>query len=169
MVTRLNRFLILMMIALSFASFKPQSAIGDNEHKLPETRLCFGEKHCITVEIAATPQSRARGLMYRDRLPDDRGMLFVFPRLYFWSFWMKNTKIALDLIWLDENHRVVYIRTDVPPCVKEPCETYLPMQKALYVLEVNAGTVKKWNLKVGDVLNFELPESVKKIIEKQKF
>ncbi len=137
--------------------------------KLPEIRLCYGEERCMTVEVAATPASRARGLMFREHLADDRGMLFVFPRLYFWGFWMKNTRISLDLIWLDEHRRVVAIVPDVPPCVKEPCKTYQPMQKAMYVLEVNAGTAARWKLKIGDELTFELPDTVKKIIKKQRF
>ena len=172
---RLHRWHHLMLISLMGWMLFPESAVPANgspaeqRTKLPEIQLCYGQDHCITVEIAATPASRARGLMFREHLAGDRGMLFVFPRLYFWGFWMKNTRIPLDLIWLDEHHRVVAIVPDVPPCVKEPCKTYQPMQKAMYVLEVNAGTAARWKLKIGDELTFELPESVKKIIKKQKF
>ena len=132
------------------------------EPALPVTRVCVDEHHCVLAELAVTPAERARGLMFRDRLDADRGMLFVFPRLDFWSFWMKNTKIPLDMIWLNERREVVSMATRVPPCTTPHCPTYPPLQKALYVLEIQAGLAEKWGLKAGDVLQFELPEEVRK-------
>ena len=68
----------------------------------------------IHAELANTPQKRAEGLMYREQLADDRGMLFTFPQAQAWVFWMKNTKISLDLIWINEKKQVVHMEQQRP-------------------------------------------------------
>ena len=95
----------------------------------------------IFVELAITPEDRQRGLMERDLLEKDNGMLFVFSEEDAYSFWMKNMKISLDIIWINADGNVVYFVEDVPPCVKSPCQTYSPNADALYVLEVNPGVI----------------------------
>src|SRR5207244_6423593 len=103
----------------------------------------------ILAEVADTPAKRASGLMFRDRLAPDRGMLFVFEEAGAWSFWMKNTKIALDILWLGPDKRVVYIEENVPGCRQDPCPEYKPNREALYVLELPAGTVKREKIAKG--------------------
>jgi uncharacterized membrane protein (UPF0127 family) len=105
----------------------------------------------LLVEVADTPAERGRGLSGREMLPENSGMLFVFdtPRRY--GFWMYGMKFPLDIIWIDERLRVVYFVENAQPCVNI-CETYEPPADALYVLEVNAGFVKKYGLKVWDVV-----------------
>jgi uncharacterized membrane protein (UPF0127 family) len=105
----------------------------------------------LSVEVADTPAERGRGLSGREMLPENSGMLFVFdtPRRY--GFWMYGMKFPLDIIWIDERLRVVYFVENAQPCVNI-CETYEPPADALYVLEVNAGFVKKYGMKIGDVV-----------------
>jgi uncharacterized membrane protein (UPF0127 family) len=87
-------------------------------------------------------------------------MLFPYEPPQPTSFWMKNTLIPLDIIWLDEQKRIVYVGHDIPPCRADPCPSYPPNAKARYVLEVAAGVAAKHRLKVGDALRFEGLDSV---------
>jgi uncharacterized membrane protein (UPF0127 family) len=105
----------------------------------------------LSVEVADTPAERGRGLSGREMLPENSGMLFVFDTPGRYGFWMYGMKFPLDIIWIDERLRVVYFVENAQPCVNI-CETYEPPADALYVLEVNAGFVKKYGLKVGDVV-----------------
>ena len=105
----------------------------------------------LEVQIADTDPGRARGLMFQDQLPFDEGMLFVFDGETKRSIWMLNMQFPLDILWLDENGKVVYIEKDVPPC-KTALETVTcPSYKgnnndAKYILEVTAGFVDKFNI-----------------------
>lgn len=112
----------------------------------------------VTAELARTDSERARGLMFRPKLLPDQGMLFVFEREDLHAFWMKNTLIPLDMLWLDPNRRVVHIERDVPPCKSDPCPSYGPSRAALYVLELPAGAAARLGLKPGDRLDFALPK-----------
>ncbi|USN55519.1 MAG: DUF192 domain-containing protein [Candidatus Peribacteria bacterium] len=110
------------------------------------------------MEIADTVETRTLGLMSRTELAADAGMRFVFeteaPRR---KFWMKNTLIPLDMIWVDSSLHVVYIETQVPPCEITTCPTYGPdEQVSQYVLELNAGEVAKQQIKIGDSVKFIL-------------
>ncbi len=116
--------------------------------------LTFPNETVIQVELAQSPKEHALGLMGRSRLPPDHGMLFVFEEDNLHFFWMKNTLLALDMIWLDSEKRIVYIQENVPPCEKDPCPTYRPLIKSLYVLEVNAGIAQRHGLKIGMTLKF---------------
>ena len=91
--------------------------------------------------------------MFRGGLADNRGMLFLFPQENFYPFWMKNMRFPLDIIWIDKDKRIVDIKTDVPTC-NQTCESLTPGDKALYVLEVNAGFAKKNEIKIGDRVSF---------------
>jgi uncharacterized membrane protein (UPF0127 family) len=111
----------------------------------------------IQAEIADTPFKRATGLMHREHLKKDHGMLFVFGQPHAWSFWMKNTKIALDLIWLDDKKRVVHIERNVPICTKtdDSCPQYRPnSEDAVFVLEIAGGTAEGYKIEKGSTLQF---------------
>jgi poly-gamma-glutamate synthesis protein (capsule biosynthesis protein) len=118
-----------------------------------EKSVCFAE-NCFFVEIADTPEKQTEGLMYRDSLAKDRGMLFVFDKEAIYSFWMKNTLIPLDIIWLNGNKEVVFIKNNAQPCQDE-CPAIKPDAEAKYVLEINSGLANKINLKIGDKLIFK--------------
>lgn len=113
----------------------------------------------ILSELADTPEKRARGFMYRDSLARDRGMLFVFPEPQHWTFWMKNTSIPLDIIWLDRNKKVVHVERNVPACHRsdDGCPQYQPTEEAMYVLEVAAGMAAALRIERGAKLKFEVP------------
>lgn len=116
------------------------------------SKVCLAEK-CFAVELAKTPAAREAGLMNRTSLGEKSGMLFVFDSAEEYNFWMKNTLIPLDIIWIDENLKVVAVKT-AEPCREDFCEVYAPDRAALYVLEVNAGEAEKNNVKVGDSARF---------------
>jgi uncharacterized membrane protein (UPF0127 family) len=103
-----------------------------------------------TVEIADDDAARERGLMYREHMEPDHGMLFVFEHETPQAFWMKNTKIALDMLFLDHTGKLVGLQERVPPCKADPCPVYPSGASALYVLELNGGAAKTLGLKLGD-------------------
>ena len=105
----------------------------------------------FSLEIAADPQSRAYGYMYREKVAPNEGMLFIFDRAGAHTFWMKNCKVALDIIWLDETFQVVEIAHDQKPCPGVgDCPSVGPMRAARYVIEVAAGTSRREGLEPGD-------------------
>ncbi len=103
----------------------------------------------ISLEVAQTPEQQAMGLMYRTSLADDRGMLFAFNPPQPVGFWMKNTKIALDMVFL-RNGEVKAIEANVPPCTETPCPTYGPREIIDQVIELRGGRAAELGLKVGD-------------------
>jgi uncharacterized protein len=125
-------------------------AMEISPHKI--SKVCYA-KNCFSVELAEDDTSRARGLMYRETLAQDRGMLFILPEESNYPFWMKNTMIPLDIIWIDENWNVARIASSVQPCKSEPCEVINPGATSRYVLELNSGTAESIGLKEGSRLS----------------
>ena len=123
----------------------------------PKNYVCAG-KHCFFVEIAKNEQEREKGLMNRTQLNEDSGMLFIFEKEGIYPFWMKNTLIPLDIIWINDSQdgekEVVFISKNATPCKTFFCASIVPVKKAKYVLEINAGIVDKIGLKIGDILIF---------------
>jgi len=113
-----------------------------------KTEVCF-DGGCIDAEIARTPDQRATGLMFQKSLPKDSGMLFVFDAEGVYPFWMKNTLIPLDILWIDSDSRIVFIARDAQPCTTT-CQNIEPGVAAKYVLEINAGISEAKGIKVGD-------------------
>jgi hypothetical protein len=113
----------------------------------------------VMAELADTVEERARGLMFRPSLDRNRGMLFTFAEPQQWSFWMKNTRISLDIIWMDGHKKIVHIERRVPICNRtdDGCPQYQPNENALYVLELAAGTADALKLERGATLQFQLP------------
>ncbi len=113
----------------------------------------------VNAKIAANTKDRQKGLSIYDSLPLDQGMLFVFDKSDSYIFWMKDMKFAIDIIWIDENKKVVEIAKNVPA---EPgkndlqLKQYKPASPAKYVLEVNAGLSDLNNVATGDIASFEL-------------
>ena len=99
----------------------------------------------LVVQIADTEPRRVRGLMFQDQLPFDQGMIFVFNQPGLYPLWMLNMQFSLDMIWFDQDGRVIHIEKDVPPC-KTPleiaaCQSIVPDGQAIYILEVTSGFV----------------------------
>ena len=108
-----------------------------------------------SVEIADDDAERARGLMFRDELAADRGMLFIHDREEPQAYWMKNTRIPLDILYFDGARRLVAQQRDVPPCaLGNGCPPYPSLAAARYVLELNAGEAARLKLENGAELKF---------------
>jgi len=116
-------------------------------------KVCFVD-YCFLVELADEPQEQVQGLMFRESMDQDRGMLFIFQQKSIYSFWMKNTLIPLDIIWIDENKEVVFIENNVQPCKEDPCFSINPGREAKYALEINGGIAEKIGLALGNKLIF---------------
>ncbi len=108
---------------------------------------------CIQAEVVRTDKARQRGLMFRKSMPQDRGMFFVFEKDALLSFWMKNMRFPLDIIWIGRDKKIVDIYEYALPC-KDVCKTIIPAANAQFVLEVNAGFTNRLGIKIGDSLNF---------------
>ena len=134
---------LLMILLLIFGCTSQQNSV------------CF-DKTCFEVELAITSEERAQGLMFREGLEDDEGMLFIFDELGTHKFWMKNTLVNLDIIWINDKMEVVHINKNTPICKEDPCPTYGPDEKVKYVLEINSGLSDKLNIFVGDFIDIKL-------------
>ncbi len=112
------------------------------------------------VEVARTVAQRARGLMFRKSMPQDQGMLFVFDDEVIRNFWMKNTLIPLDMIFVDKDGKVVSVRENVQPCREKDssfCSTYSSVSPARYVLEINAGLAQFHHIQAGSRMDISIP------------
>jgi uncharacterized membrane protein (UPF0127 family) len=135
----MTRFLFALACAFVNIAFAADTTVTLKEHK-------------FSVEQADDPASQARGLMFRDSMPDDHGMLFNFtdeqPRV----FWMKNCRMPLDILYFDAKYKLVSVQQRVPACRSDPCPQYPSEGPARYVLELNAGMADKIGVKPGDIL-----------------
>jgi len=110
----------------------------------------------LVVQIADTEPRRVRGLMFQDQLPFDQGMIFVFNQPGLYPLWMLNMQFSLDMIWFDQDGKVVHIEKDIPPC-KTPleiaaCQSIVPDGHATYILEVTSGFVDTNNITKDSIL-----------------
>ncbi|MEW6325269.1 MAG: DUF192 domain-containing protein [Nitrospirota bacterium] len=126
------------------------------EEAWPTTQMTLPGGRPVTLELAATPHRRNLGLMFRPALAPDRGMLFLFPASDRHAIWMKNMLIPIDILWLDEEHRIVHIEANVPPCRHEPCLIYQSPTPARYVIELAAGAAAQADLRPGTALPFSV-------------
>lgn len=113
----------------------------------------------IDAEVASPGDSKRKGLSGRDSLEISKGMLFVFDKSANYTFWMKDMKFPIDIIWIDENKKVVHIAENASPEPdKKDAELtkYTSSSVAKYILEINAGLSKLHNLQVGDIADFTL-------------
>jgi uncharacterized protein len=138
----------------STATPAPETAMTATAPATSGPRILMPDGTVYRVEVVADDEQRAQGLMFRDRLLPYSGMLFVFPEDGVYAFWMKNTLIPLDMIWIDASQTVVHVKHDVPPCRVANCPSYSPGVEARYVLELAAGEAKTRGLKPGDRLAF---------------
>lgn len=121
---------------------------------LASTPVTLPDGSLVQAELAANSSERQRGLMFRPSLKPNGGMLFLFNQSARWSFWMFNTLIPLDIIWLNEDREIIFINPDTPPCPGQPCPVYGPNSVSRSVLELAAGEAARRNLQVGDQLDW---------------
>ena len=152
--------LVLLLVAGWATNLIVVEPIGLASSELTEPTLLIPVRtpqgYTIRAELADTPVKRAQGLMNRESMPDDRGMLFIFGEARPWTFWMKGTKLALDIIWLDEQKRIIHIEANLPTCSLpgHACPQYQPNDPAMFVLELRGGRAAALKLTKGTKLQF---------------
>jgi uncharacterized membrane protein (UPF0127 family) len=112
----------------------------------------------VTLELATSVEEISQGLMFRPTLPESRGMLFLFGEERVPAFWMKDTLVPLDIIFLDDEGRVVDIAADARPCPAEPCPNFVPDEPCTAVLELLSGTASAHGVVIGSTLRFDRVE-----------
>jgi hypothetical protein len=122
------------------------------------TLVMLPDGSTVHVELAKTNAEREYGLMERTSLPQGHGMLFIHDQPGNYPYWMYHCKIGLDILWMDEGHRIVEMSADTPPCkgLAKTCVSYGGHETSLYVLELPVGSIKAHHLSVGQVVNFNL-------------
>jgi uncharacterized membrane protein (UPF0127 family) len=124
----------------------------DDENRLEKNdvvRVVFDNVR-VNSKVADTPEKKAKGLMFHNKLRENEGMLFIYDSEGVHKFWMKNVFFPIDIIWIDSSLTVVYIKKNAPPCTTVQCQIYTPPVTAKYVLEVMANFTEKYEIKVGD-------------------
>ncbi len=155
----MKTILILLCFTITFVSCK-----NDQNKKVKTAEIKFTKEGELTlfkasgdevitidIEFAETDYERETGLMHRTSMEDNQGMLFIFSTEFPRSFYMKNTYIPLDIIYLDEQKKIVSFQENAVPLNEAGLPSEIP---AMYVLEVNAGLAEKWLLEIGDTISF---------------
>jgi len=143
---------LLLLLSISGCEKKVQSI--DDFRTMPLT-LPGGQQ--IRVEVMIKEMDMMRGMMFRDSLAADRGMLFIYSGPALHQNYMYQVRVPLDVIWLDIDRRVVEIAADVPPCPStsaKECPKFGGNQQSAYMLELPAGSVRKFGIRVGDRMKF---------------
>ena len=150
----------LLILTACMQSATPPTTTHAPQPASHDPRVILPDGTAIQVEIASDDATRAQGLMFRDQLAADRGMIFLFNQTNNYPFWMKNTLIPLDMIWIDDQKRIVAIKASVPPCKADPCPSYDPAAFARYVLELGGGVAARHGLANGQTVRFEAMDNV---------
>ena len=159
MKTSVFRAFLATAFAVGSMALLPQQAAAQINKGLPLVELTIG-KAKLKAEVAADNNTRTVGLMNRFSLQPDHGMLFDFQQEQMVAFWMKNTKIPLDILYFDEGWILVGWSLDTPPCsLGDRCPSYPSHAPARYVLELNAGTSARIGVQLGDRLTVSGLES----------
>ena len=141
-VSGLALILVALIVSYMFRNFQPST----------EVRVGSG---VFSVQLATTDVARVKGLSGVDHLNANGGLLMVFQSDDRWDIWMKDMKIPLDIIWMNNEKKVIYIVTDASPNLGTS-KIFKPADAARYVLEVPAGTVKSAGIKVGNLATFNI-------------
>lgn len=146
-VTSTVKSLVILALLLTSCHSEPSADVRLSEDVKAEVYSPQGALlTTLGLEIARTPAQRAKGLMFRGPLPDDRGMIFVFPKEAAYRFWMKNTQIPLDMIFVSRDMEVVELVENAVPFSEE---TRGGNADSLYVIEINGGLASAYGIKEG--------------------
>ena len=147
----------------------PPNKILDDDEKPPVEKVTIKDK-VFKLQISADPESRAKGLMEREKLEDDEGMIFVYPKPGVRNYWMKNCLIDLDIIFINPRGRITALHEmTIPPERKEGesdwdydarLPRYSSKRMAQFAIELKKGTIKKLKLKVGELIKLDRPKLV---------
>lgn len=140
-----------IMLLLSACGSKSDSG------ELNTVEITFPNGKTVIAETKLRNEDQMLGMMFRDSLAKDRGMLFIHPREDNLPYWMYQVRIPLDIIWMNQNRKIVEISANTPACTSKSsreCPSYGGHEKARYVLELAGGGAAMYGLKVGDTLSF---------------
>ncbi|OGM97057.1 MAG: hypothetical protein A3B86_02905 [Candidatus Yanofskybacteria bacterium RIFCSPHIGHO2_02_FULL_38_22b] len=143
---------IFLLVIASFYFFKNEKPTSEYPITRLEQKIIYINGRPLKVEIADEPHEQSRGLSGREFLKANEGMLFVFSQSDKHSFWMKDMKFPLDIIWIDEKKTMVDMAKNLSPEIFPA--TFSPSSPVKYVLEINAGWSDRHNIKVGDTISF---------------
>jgi len=146
--------LLALLLAAAACGAAPKPAKQEATPASARPRVVLPSGAVYRLELARTPEEQGQGLMFRESLPEKMGMLFLFGDKGVHRFWMKNTMIPLDMVWMDAGGRVLFVSADTPPCRADPCPSYGPESPAASVLEVAGGKAAREKIGVGSVLKF---------------
>jgi len=136
---------------LSSVAYKEIENVLAQEQKQNQTALVTVGGVNLITSLSTTPDAQSKGLAIRDSLNENEGMLFIFETPQKYSFWMKDMKFPIDIIWINQDGKIVHIEKNLPPCVfLLPCPSYAPKDDSLYVLEVVSNFTNKFDINVGD-------------------
>ena len=121
------------------------------------SKVCF-EEQCFAVEVMRTPEEQRKGMQHRTSMAEDEGMLFAFNYDGLHAFWMKDTLIPLDIIWINAQGEVVFVVPNAKPCMQERCPSYKPAELARYVLEIKGGLAEKMGISDGNIVEMDFEE-----------
>ncbi len=147
------RSFLLSCVALSLAGCSPRTSPIED---LLTREVTLPGGHIIKAETAVDTRDMLRGLMFRASLAGDHGMLFVHPVSGHYSYWMYQTYIPLDMIWIDQDHQIVELVESAPPCqtAASKCAHFGGHENARFVLELNGGLIRKYGLKTGQTIQW---------------
>jgi len=142
---------VLLVFVTALASCGPKAASLDDFHT---SNLTLPNGQVIKIETMIDNRDLMRGMMFRTSIASDHGMLFVHSKADKHPYWMYQTLIPLDMIWMDDQHHIIEVAENAQPCntVASQCRTYGGTEPSRYVLELGGGMAKKYGLKLGDTI-----------------
>ena len=149
--------LILFLVLLSSIAYIEIESAQTQQQEQNKTALVSLGGVNVTASLSTTPDSQSKGLSIKDSLNENEGMLFIFESPQKYSFWMKDMKFPIDIIWINSTGKIVHIEKNLSPCyLLLPCPSYAPNNDSLYVLEVVSNFTNKFGVSVGDSVESEI-------------
>ena len=140
----------MLLIPLVYNEFG--SVLGQQKEQNQTALVSVGGEN-LTVTLSTTPESQSKGLAIKNSIAQNEGMLFIFKSPQKYSFWMKDMKFPIDIIWINSTGKIVHIEKNLQPCVfLIPCPSYTPNDDSLYVLEVVSNFTNKFDINIGDAV-----------------
>lgn len=149
-----NKYFFISLIVLALAITSSLIVCLPKSPNLPTTEAVFSNDVSVILEIAQDKEDLAKGLSKRKSLPQNQGMLFVFEEEQFLAFWMKDTLIPLDMIFLNANKEIVKIVESAEPCLENECPSYFSDVESKYVIELNGGFCEQNNISTTTLVSF---------------
>jgi uncharacterized membrane protein (UPF0127 family) len=153
--------LVFLLVWPGVSGCSPEPVIQKVAPRVANTVVKLPDGSVVHAELAVTEAEREYGLMDRTSLPQGRGMLFVHDEPGRYPYWMYHCKIGLDIVWMDEAHRIVEMSADTPPCKGKAwsCPSYGGREISKYVLEIPEGSIGEHHLALGQVIDFTIKQA----------